>query len=112
MRELYNERRNLLMSGLERAGFRDVTTAALSVIVPLPRGYDDQHIAMTAREAQFGPAPLSLWYSASARGRSGLLLSVTNVNERRVDESCQRLKQCVDVGTCLVPPALFAISTS
>lgn len=112
MRELYNERRDLLMSGLERAGFRDMTSAGLSVIVPLPRGFDDQHIAMASREVNFGPAPLSLWYSASGRGKAGLLLSVTNVSGNRLDESCQRLKRCINIGTCPVPPTLFATSTS
>jgi len=36
------------------------------------------------------PAPLSPWYLQSPR-RQGLLLGVTNVNERRLSADCQQL---------------------
>lgn len=104
MRDIYSARRELLLKTLNDVGIRSAVPAALSVLITLPPGYDDQYICQVARGAGLGPAPLSLWFSASSPGRSGLLLSVTNVAESRIDESCLRLKRYLDTSRTVALP--------
>ena len=56
----------------------------------LPEGVDDQALAAEAQAVGLAPVPLSLWYAEPPR-RSGLLLGVTNLVERRLASDCDRL---------------------
>lgn len=96
MRRLYGQRQLCLMDTLSRLELKNVIPAGLSVLVPLPAGYDDQRVALEARAVDLGPAPLSPWFSAATASRSGLLLAVANVLERRIDKDCHRLKAIID----------------
>jgi GntR family transcriptional regulator/MocR family aminotransferase len=48
------------------------------------------NIALRALQFGLAPAPLSPWYMQSPR-QQGLLLGVTNLNERRLPADCRRL---------------------
>lgn len=91
MRRLYGQRRRCLLETLERLGAGAARPAGLSVLLPLPTGYDDQRLALDARAADLGPTPLSPWFAAASRSQSGLLLAVANVLERKIDQDCRRL---------------------
>ncbi len=91
-KRLYAARRETLLRCLGEMAFDPVkvqATAGLAVILSLPDFASDVDIA--SRTLQFGlaPAPLSPWYMQSSR--QGLLLGVTNLNERRLPADCRRL---------------------
>jgi GntR family transcriptional regulator / MocR family aminotransferase len=56
----------------------------------LPEFASDVDIALRALQFGLAPAPLSPWYMQSPR-QQGLLLGVTNLNERRLPADCRRL---------------------
>lgn len=89
MRRLYAERGQYLQETLLRLGIDTATAAGLSILLPLPDGFDDERLAADARAACLGPAPLSTWFAGASR--SGLLLGVANVLERNVEQDCRRL---------------------
>ena len=60
-----------------------------SVLVPMPDEADDQAAARIALAHGLAPVPLSPWYAESRR--SGLLVCVTNLDERHLDADCRRL---------------------
>jgi GntR family transcriptional regulator/MocR family aminotransferase len=91
MRRLYGERRRCLVDTLARLGVDTAVPAALSVLVPLPDGFDDQRLSLDARAIGLAPAPLSSWFAAASGSRSGLLLGIANVLERKVEQDCRRL---------------------
>ncbi|HEY4251396.1 MAG TPA: PLP-dependent aminotransferase family protein [Roseomonas sp.] len=90
-RRLYAERRRCLLDTLARLGIATAVPAALSVLLPLPDGFDDMRLMAEARAAGLGPAPLSPWCAAATRSRAGLLLGVANVLERSIERDCRRL---------------------
>ncbi|MGA0532605.1 PLP-dependent aminotransferase family protein [Hansschlegelia sp. KR7-227] len=96
MRLLYGERRRLLVETLRRLGVDKAVPAGLSVLLPLPAGFDDQRLALEARAVNLGPAPLSPWFAAATRSGAGLLLAVANVLERSIDHDCQRLLTMIE----------------
>ena len=53
---------------------------------------DSINVDIASRVLKFGlaPAPLSPWYMGSPK-QQGLLLCVTNLNERRLPADCRRL---------------------
>jgi GntR family transcriptional regulator / MocR family aminotransferase len=65
-------------------------TAGLAVVTLLPEFASDVDIALRALPFGLAPAPLSPWYMQSPPQR-GLLLGVTNLNERRLPADCRRL---------------------
>ena len=65
-------------------------TAGLAVVLLLPKSASDVEIASRALEFGLAPSPLSPWYRQPSR-RQGLLLCVTNLNERRLPADCRRL---------------------
>jgi GntR family transcriptional regulator/MocR family aminotransferase len=91
MRRLYGQRRRCLLETLARLGVETALPAALSVMLPLPDGLDDQQLALDARALDLGPAPLFPWFAAASPPRSGLLLGVANVLKRKIEQDCQRL---------------------
>lgn len=98
MRRLYAHRRRCLLDTLVGLGVRAAVPAGLSVLLPLPNGFDDEALALDAAAAGLGPAPLSPWFSASSRPRSGLLLGVANVLERKVEADCRGLLAMIGKG--------------
>ena len=65
-------------------------TAGLAVVILLPRSASDVDIASRALKFGLAPAPLSPWCVQRPR-QQGLLLGVTNLNERRLRADCRRL---------------------
>jgi GntR family transcriptional regulator/MocR family aminotransferase len=51
-------------------------------------------VALRAFQSGLAPVPLSPWYVESSRLR-GLLLGVTNLNERRMAADCRRLVELI-----------------
>jgi GntR family transcriptional regulator/MocR family aminotransferase len=93
MKRLYAARRDMLVAALLKAGIepgRIHATGGLAVRLDLPDGTDDLGIATRALGFGLAPVALSPWY-AEAPKRHGLLLGVTNINEKRLAADCQRL---------------------
>lgn len=93
MKRLYGARRELLLRCLEEVAsgaMKVQATAGLAVVTLLPETASD--VDITSRALPFGlaPAPLSPWYLQSPP-RQGLLLGVTNLNERRLASDCRGL---------------------
>jgi GntR family transcriptional regulator/MocR family aminotransferase len=97
MKRLYAARREALVLCLH-AEARDViavqATAGMAVVTRLREGVSDVDVAARALQAGMAPVPLSPWYVHAPR-TSGLLLGVTNVDERRVAADCRRLAELV-----------------
>jgi GntR family transcriptional regulator / MocR family aminotransferase len=70
----------------------------MAVVTLLPEFASDVDVALRALPFGLAPAPLSPWYMQSA-ARQGLLLSVTNLNERRLAADCRRLVEFVAMVT-------------
>ena len=93
MKRLYAAQRELLVRRLREvaSGAMKVdATAGLAVVTLLPNSASDVDVALRALAFGLAPAPLSPWY-IQATTRQGLLLSVTNLNERRLPADCRRL---------------------
>jgi GntR family transcriptional regulator/MocR family aminotransferase len=65
-------------------------TAGLGVVTLLPQSASDVDIASRALPFGLAPSPLSRWYAQSPAPQ-GLLLGVTNLDERRLAADCRRL---------------------
>ncbi|RZN30124.1 PLP-dependent aminotransferase family protein [Bradyrhizobium sp. Leo121] len=92
-KRLYAARREALLHCLGETASDPVkvqATAGLVVILSLPDFASDVDIASRALQFGLAPAPLSPWYMQSSR-QQGLLLGVTNLNERRLPADCRRL---------------------
>lgn len=96
MRQLYGQRRRCLVETLATLGVDTAVPAALSVLLHLPDGFDDQRLSLDARAVDLGPIPLSPWFAAATRSRSGLLLGVTNVLEQKIEQDCRRLLAMIE----------------
>ena len=97
MKRLYAARRDALLRSLREVASDSVkvqATGGLAVVTVLPEFVSDVDIALRALKFGLAPAPLSPWYNRSAP-RQGLLLGVTNLNERRLAEDCRRLAELV-----------------
>jgi GntR family transcriptional regulator / MocR family aminotransferase len=93
MKRLYAARREALLRCLGEMASDSIkvqATAGLAVVISLPAFASDVDIASRALQFGLAPAPLSSWYMQSPR-RQGLLLGVTNLNERRLPADCRRL---------------------
>ena len=93
MKRLYAARRETLLRCLREMASDSIklqATAGLAVVISLPRSASDVDIASRALQLGLAPAPLSPWYMQPHR-QQGLLLSVTNLNERRLPADCRRL---------------------
>jgi GntR family transcriptional regulator/MocR family aminotransferase len=93
MKRLYAARRETLLRCLGEIASDSIkvqTTAGLAVVTLLPEFASDVDIALRALQFGLAPAPLSPWYKQSPR-QQGLLLGVTNLNERRLPADCRRL---------------------
>ena len=97
MKRLYAARRESLLRCLGETASGSIkvqATGGLAVVILLPDSASDVDIASRALEFGLAPAPLSPWYGQSPR-QQGLLLCVTNLNERRLAADCRRLLELV-----------------
>lgn len=100
MKRLYAARQKAVLDGIRaaaKAAAASVTVEAsssLSVRLILPSGTRDTVIAQQALPFGLAPVALSPWY-AEAAGRSGLLLGITNLYEKRLTADCARLVELV-----------------
>jgi GntR family transcriptional regulator/MocR family aminotransferase len=92
MKRLYAARRESLLCCLGEMApeIKVQATAGLAVVILLPRSASDVDIASRALEFGLAPAPMSAWCTQPP-WQQGLLLSVTNLNERRLPADCRRL---------------------
>jgi GntR family transcriptional regulator / MocR family aminotransferase len=93
MKRLYAARRETLLRCLAEMASSSIkvqATAGLAVVLSLPKSASDVDIASRALQFGLAPAPLSPWCMQSPR-QQGLLLGVTNLNERRLPADCRRL---------------------
>ena len=93
MKRLYAARRKTLLRCLGEMTLDSIkvqATAGLAVVILLPKSASDVDIASRALEFGLAPRPLSAWYMQPPR-QQGLLLCVTNLNERRLPADCRRL---------------------
>jgi GntR family transcriptional regulator/MocR family aminotransferase len=93
MKRLYATRRELLLGCLGEVASNALkveVTAGLTVVASLPEIAADVEIAQRAMSTGLGVAPLSPWY-VQAIPKKGLLLGVTNLDERRLPTDCRRL---------------------
>ena len=97
MKRLYAARRASLLRCLDEVApdsMKARLAAGTAVVTSLPDSASDVDIALRAPQFGLAPAPLSPWYIESP-ARQGLLLSVTNLNERRMIDDCRRLVELV-----------------
>jgi GntR family transcriptional regulator/MocR family aminotransferase len=95
MKRLYAARRESLLRCLKEIAPDSMTvraTAGLAVVISLPKSASDVDIASRALEFGLAPRPMSAWYMQPPR-QQGLLLCVTNLDERRLPADCRRLLQ-------------------
>jgi GntR family transcriptional regulator/MocR family aminotransferase len=93
MKRLYAARRETLLRYLGEMASDSMkvqATAGMAVVTLLPEFASDVDIALRALQFGLAPAPLSPWYMQPP-GQQGLLLGVTNLNERRLSADCRRL---------------------
>jgi GntR family transcriptional regulator / MocR family aminotransferase len=93
MKRLYAARREALLRCLGEVAsdaLKIQATAGLAVVTLLPELASDVDIASRALQFGLAPTPLSSWYMRCP-SRQGLLLGVTNLNERRLAADCRRL---------------------
>jgi GntR family transcriptional regulator / MocR family aminotransferase len=101
MKRLYAARREALLHCLREVASDSIkvqATAGMAVVTLLPECASDVDVASRALPFGLAPAPLSPWYMQSAAPQ-GLLLSVTNLNERRLAADCRRLVEFVAMVT-------------
>lgn len=97
MKRLYAARREALLRCLKALDSEAIAvraTAGMAVVAALPAAVSDVDIAMRARRVGLAPTPLSPWY-VSAPVQQGLLLGVTNLDERTLAADCRRLAELV-----------------
>ena len=94
MKRLYASRRESLLRclGEMASGSMSVkTTAGLAVVVLMPRVASDVDVAFRALPFGLAPSALSPWHMQSPQ--QGLLLGVTNLDERRLASDCRKLSE-------------------
>ncbi len=97
MKRLYAAQRDALTRCLGEVAPNSMkvrAAAGTAVMVSVPDSASDVDIASRALQSGLAPVPLSPWYSAPSR-QQGLLLSVTNVDERTLLADCRRLVELV-----------------
>ena len=92
MKRLYASQRERLLRCLTEVNSSRMqvrATAGLAVVLALPETRSDVDVAARALAFGLAPSPLSPWYARSSQ--RGLLLGVTNINERRLRADCRTL---------------------
>ena len=97
MKRVYAERRQALLRCLREEApdaLEVQATAGMAVVTRIRADAPDTDIVLRALPFGLAPAPLSPWYVQATPPR-GLLLGVTNVDERRLAADCRRLAELV-----------------
>jgi GntR family transcriptional regulator/MocR family aminotransferase len=97
MKRLYAARQAALvrcLNDLASESIRVQAAAGMTVVAALPQSISDIDIASRARLFGLAPVPLSPWYMSNPE-QQGLLLGVTNLNEKTVAANCSRLLEIV-----------------
>lgn len=97
MKRLYAARREALVRCLKELASDSIkvqATAGMSVVTAIAGSASDVDIALRSRRYGVAPAPLSPWYMHPCK-QQGLLLGVTNVNERTLSADCHRLLELI-----------------
>lgn len=100
MKALYRAQRESLLRCLQDMSsdvIKPAATAGLAVVTSLAASASDVDIALRALPFGLAPTPLSPW-SMHAPPRRGLLLGVTNIDERRLAADCHRLAELATRG--------------
>jgi GntR family transcriptional regulator/MocR family aminotransferase len=93
MKRLYSARRRGLLEHLAQIGpdrLKVEATAGMAVVVSLPASVSDVEVWRRALAEGLAPGALSNWY-VTAPARQGLLLGVTNLDDRRLGDQCRQL---------------------
>jgi GntR family transcriptional regulator/MocR family aminotransferase len=94
MKRLYASRRENLLHCLGELASGSISvkaTAGLAVVVLMPKVRSDVDIASRALRFGLAPAALSPWHMQLPQ--QGLLLGVTNLDERRLASDCHKLSE-------------------
>ncbi|WP_250479228.1 MULTISPECIES: PLP-dependent aminotransferase family protein [unclassified Caballeronia] len=97
MKRLYAARQAALVRCLNELASESIrvhAAAGMTVVAALPQSVSDMDIASRARLFGLAPVPLSPWYTRKP-AQQGLLLGVTNLDERTVAANCSRLLEIV-----------------
>ncbi|MDN4574728.1 GntR family transcriptional regulator [Pandoraea cepalis] len=97
MKRLYTARQDALVRCLKQLASDSIkvqASAGMTVVVALPQSVSDIDIALRARAFGLAPVPLSPWYTGNP-GQQGLLLGVTNLQDRTLTANCSRLLELV-----------------
>lgn len=86
MKRIYGERQAALRQCLDLPGC-DAVMAGLALLVRLDRGVDDVLLAKRSIDRGIAPVPLSPWYMDDTRRAPGLLLGVTNLTNRNLNQA-------------------------
>ncbi|QIG47002.1 PLP-dependent aminotransferase family protein [Nordella sp. HKS 07] len=95
MKRLYASRRDALRSRLGNSVASVEAMAGLGLLLRLPEGTDDRQIAREAQGLGMGPAALSAWYKEPRPTDTGLVLSVTNLPDKRLAYYCAELEKLI-----------------
>jgi GntR family transcriptional regulator/MocR family aminotransferase len=99
MKRLYAARRDVLRAAIKDAQGGTEAMAGLGLLLRLPEGTDDQHIAREALSLGMNPNALSTWYKEPRPSDTGLVLSVTNLPEKnRLARHCAELEKLIRQG--------------
>lgn len=98
MKRLYAGRQQALLRCLNELGSESIEvhgSAGMTVVAALTQpAVSDIEIASRARMFGLAPVPLSPWYTTDSK-QQGLLLGVTNLDERTLAGNCSRLLEVV-----------------
>ncbi|QCP54017.1 PLP-dependent aminotransferase family protein [Trinickia violacea] len=100
MRTLYGQRRQNLLDAVARRYGDALPTvggdAGLHLVLQLPEGADDRHVAAAALERNIVVRPLSGYYAEPARSASGLLIGYACVPDEEIVPSFELLAGAID----------------
>lgn len=97
MKRLYAARQEALVRCLNELGSDSIkvqAAAGMTVVAALPSSVSDVDIVFQARAFGLALVPLSPWYMSDPK-RQGLVLGVTNLNEKTLQAHCARLLELV-----------------
>lgn len=99
MKRLYAARRDILRAAITGVPGGIEAMAGLGLLLRLPEGADDQRIARAALTLGMSPNALSTWYTEPRPGDTGLVLSVTNLpDKKRLAFHCAELERLIRQG--------------
>nr|WP_246344111.1 PLP-dependent aminotransferase family protein [Acidocella aromatica] len=107
MRQLYEERQQVLIQEIERklGGFLQITQAesGMHLVAELPDGVDDVSFCQAAKSWGVSVQPLSAYYTAEPR-RNGVILGFAAIPPKSIVRGVERLAAAVASGQA-TPPA-------